>query len=555
MIAALQYVLVLVVLDLAACAAAQLAAWAMHQYTLLGAFNLYPLVALGAILFAAGIFAGAWVLEVASGVFTAAALSAAVAGARRRMHALNAGGSLREHELSRRWAWQPGPVRAAGEHVRLGRQGEVTRIKPWSPEVPYVSMRDPSRGSRLTHRVDDRGPRLPLGEGRHVFLVGATGAGKTTTARRLLAARVLAQRSSLVILDQKGDAQDVEEMRRLAAAAGVPFVLFDSQDPETDRWQPLWGTPSTVAARAVEAIKQSEPYYYDCAEAKPSFTKTYTGQIGIPGTGFADSGDSGALVLDASNAQAVGLLFASGSGNNGEGLSVANPIQDVLSELSQKSQAEGQQFQIVGGAPHPITCANYDQSSGTAVAPGLNPAQAAQARAAADSAAAMLMRPDNGILGTGTGRSLDAPEEPAVFLYADETRLAVAVPKIVNGLRTVVVRTDAAGVGTVMPAAPSKGIELPADVLQAAAQVQRQYAPKLMRDPAFFGVGITQSYDNPSEAALLVLVDKRMTPQSMPDTVGNLRVRYLTINRLHVTRSKYTSGARPTSCRLREARR
>jgi len=43
----------------------------------------------------------------------------------------------------------------------------------------------------------------------------------------------------------------------------VPFILFDSQDPETDRWQPLWGTPDGVAARAVEPIKQSEPYYYD----------------------------------------------------------------------------------------------------------------------------------------------------------------------------------------------------------------------------------------------------------------------------------------------------
>jgi hypothetical protein len=52
-------------------------------------------------------------------------------------------------------------------------------------------------------------------------------------------------------------------MRRLAAAAGVPFILFDSQQPDTDRWQPLWGTPDGVAARCVEPIKQSEPYYYD----------------------------------------------------------------------------------------------------------------------------------------------------------------------------------------------------------------------------------------------------------------------------------------------------
>ena len=65
------------------------------------------------------------------------------------------------------------------------------------------------------------------------------------------------------MLDQKGDDDDVDAMRHLAVAAGVPFVMFDSQDPDTDRWQPLWGTPDKVAARCVEPIKQSEPYYYD----------------------------------------------------------------------------------------------------------------------------------------------------------------------------------------------------------------------------------------------------------------------------------------------------
>jgi hypothetical protein len=52
-------------------------------------------------------------------------------------------------------------------------------------------------------------------------------------------------------------------MRRLAAAADVRFVLFDSEDEQTDRWQPLWGSPANVAARATVAIKESEPYYYD----------------------------------------------------------------------------------------------------------------------------------------------------------------------------------------------------------------------------------------------------------------------------------------------------
>ncbi len=50
-------------------------------------------------------------------------------------------------------------------------------------------------------------------------------------------------------------------------------------------------------------------YYYDCAETQRYYTKTYVNQIGMPGASFADSGDSGALVLDASNAQPRGPVF------------------------------------------------------------------------------------------------------------------------------------------------------------------------------------------------------------------------------------------------------
>jgi hypothetical protein len=68
-------------------------------------------------------------------------------------------------------------------------------------------------------------------------------------------------------------------------------------------------------------------------------------------------------------------------------------------------------------------------------------------------------------------------------------------------------------------------------------------------------VGITESYDNPSEAALLVLTDLTKTPESMPALVGGMRVRYLRINRLHVTRAKSSGAPRPSSCELRAMRK
>jgi hypothetical protein len=291
-------------------------------------------------------------------------------------------------------------------------------------------------------------------------------------------------------------------------------------------------------------------YYYDCAESRPYYTKTYVNQIGMPGASFADSGDSGALVLDASNAQPVGLFFASGADDSNHGFSVANPIQDVLSELDQSGHTDG--LQIAGGAPHPITCSNYDEHT-TPVTRAVSPARMAAAKSAVDSAAALLTRPDNGILGVATGQSLDSPGDAAVIVYVDKNKPGIAMPKVIHGVRTLVIPTDAASMaaGTEPTTLPQvEGIHLPAEVLRAAAGVQRQFAPQLMADPAFFGVGVTQSYDNPAEAALLVLVDLTKTPQSMPDQAGGLRLRYLRVNRLHVTRSKLAPVEQAPRCAL-----
>src|ERR1700733_5034407 len=153
-------------------------------------------------------------------------------------------------------------------------------------------------------------------------------------------------------------------------------------------------TCSTV--NAVDLSVQVD-YYYDCAETEPYYTKTYVNQIGIPGASFADSGDSGALVMDAANAQPVGLFFASGVDDSNHGFSVANPIQDVLNELAQKADRDGREIQIAGGAPHPITCSNYDEHTPPATR-YVSASLMAAAKTAAESP--LLSRPDSGILGT-----------------------------------------------------------------------------------------------------------------------------------------------------------
>jgi hypothetical protein len=52
---------------------------------------------------------------------------------------------------------------------------------------------------------------------------------------------------------------------------------------------------------------------------------------------------------------------------------------------------------------------------------------------------------------------------------------------------------------------------------------------------------------------LLVLVDLTKTPRSMPDVVGGLRLRYMRVNRLHVTRSKFAPASQAPRCALPSA--
>jgi hypothetical protein len=230
-----------------------LGAWLLRRRSTLSVKNLYLAAVVMGLAFGVSVAARAWSVALVLAPVCAAALTGAACGRRWRLADLGAGEELRQHELSRRWVWQPAPVRQAGERRYIASQGEIVHQRPWPDDVEYVPMTSQA----------ERGARLPLGEGQHVFECGGTGTGKTTTARRLLAARTLAHGAAALLIDQKGDPEDEEQLRRIAAAAGRPFVLFDPRSHDTDHWQPLWGAPADVAARAVEPINKSEPYYAD----------------------------------------------------------------------------------------------------------------------------------------------------------------------------------------------------------------------------------------------------------------------------------------------------
>jgi hypothetical protein len=296
-------------------------------------------------------------------------------------------------------------------------------------------------------------------------------------------------------------------------------------------------------------------YYLDCAETRPYLSKTFTNQLGVSGNQFSDAGDSGALVVDAANAEPVGLYFAGGADVAGVSQGVASPAAGVLSELDAQL---GGSYTFVGGADHAVSCLSY----------GDNTISAAQGRTLSDSEnaravqalgqARMLVSSTTGILGVAAGKSSDHPGEAAVILYTDENR-TVNVPDTVGGVRTLVIPTTARAVAYgAAPQTPFEAgiVSLPSSVLAQAMTVKSQAATGLMRqNPAFFGVGVGQSLDNPHEAALVVYVDRNRIPAQLAPTVDGLRIRYVVMDRLHVTRSYAAAAPSKLHCMAHEPAR
>jgi hypothetical protein len=287
-------------------------------------------------------------------------------------------------------------------------------------------------------------------------------------------------------------------------------------------------------------------YFSNCAETDPYYTKTYSNQIAISGNQFSDAGDSGSLVVDTGDAEPVGLFFAGGVDQNNVSEGVANPVSDVLGELSSQM---GTSYTFVGATDHAVSCLNYGDATATAAqARALSDVESARIEDALTPARA-LVNPSAGILGVSAGKSSDHAGEAAVTIYVDQA-LNPTVPQTLNGVRTIVIPTTPEAVA--FGAAPHTPQEasvpaLTAAVLNHAVAVKQQTARTLMKQyPAFFGVGVGQSLDNPKEAALVVYVDRRNVPAQLPAILDGLRVRYVVMDRLHVTRS-YATGLQSRS--------
>jgi hypothetical protein len=228
-------------------------AWWLRRHTMVSVRNLYLAATCAVGLDVLIVSVHAWAALTMTVPLTIVTVAGSAVGRRWRLSDLGAGEELRAHEQARRWLWQPPSRRRDGERVRLVTQGQIVRERPWPTGEPHVPM-----------TTDQDGPRVPRRSGRHIFCAGATGSGKTTSALRAAAGRVVKDQAALFFVDQKGDPPAETFLRRLAANCGVPFILFDPRAGDSDHWQPLWGQrPAEVVARVLAGIQTSEPYYAD----------------------------------------------------------------------------------------------------------------------------------------------------------------------------------------------------------------------------------------------------------------------------------------------------
>jgi hypothetical protein len=284
----------------------------------------------------------------------------------------------------------------------------------------------------------------------------------------------------------------------------------------------------------------SVDYQQGCGSGT-TFKVTFNNQVMVNSVNFSDSGDSGSLVVNATNAAPVALLYA-GSNNT----TVGNPINDVLGALS---NAQGTPT-IVGGAPHPVAC---PATNAGATLQKVQPTQAVLARTTALSNrySAILMN-NPAVLGVGVGASDDSPGDPAIILYLDSSKKAGRLPVTIEGVRTKLIKTTAFAAQSAHESATSAEAVSAAEVLRVASIKQRRVA-ELMKNPAVFAVGVAASQDSPGEAAMIVYVDQG-SAFTLPPVVDGARTKILRTTKIRTFDWKQRgNNPPPRSCNIQKA--
>jgi type IV secretory pathway TraG/TraD family ATPase VirD4 len=122
-------------------------------------------------------------------------------------------------------------------------------------------------GQGVTLGVDGDGHRVVLTDWQlsaHGLILGASGAGKSTTLLAILTDQIRRGRS-VVAIDMKGSPAFAAELERAAAGVGRPFRLWTLDGP--GYWNPLaHGNPTELKDKLITTERFTEPHYQRAAE-------------------------------------------------------------------------------------------------------------------------------------------------------------------------------------------------------------------------------------------------------------------------------------------------
>jgi len=129
-----------------------------------------------------------------------------------------------------------------------------------------AATRSPGEGE-VVLGVDRRGRPVALSDGQlaaHGLIVGASGAGKSTTLLGILTDQIHRGRS-VVAIDLKGSPAFATQLRRTTELAGREFRLWTPDGPE--HWNPLaHGNATSLKDKLIATERFTEPHYQRAAE-------------------------------------------------------------------------------------------------------------------------------------------------------------------------------------------------------------------------------------------------------------------------------------------------
>ena len=124
-----------------------------------------------------------------------------------------------------------------------------------------------AEGAGVVLGVDERGRPVFLSDRQiaaHGLIVGASGAGKTTTLLGILTDQIRRGRP-VVAIDMKGSPAFAREIARAAELAGRPFRLWTPDGP--GHWNPLaHGNATSLKDKLIASERFTEPHYQRAAE-------------------------------------------------------------------------------------------------------------------------------------------------------------------------------------------------------------------------------------------------------------------------------------------------